>query len=592
MINPYSKEAKIAEREAKPSVKLMKQFKTILDDNFTYYVYYGGRGGGKTENIAIASIIFALRNPRVNILCVREVLDSIADSVKAMIEKWIDNMSLGDEFHITRDKITCTNGTQFIFKGLRDHSADAIKSIVNVKFCWIEEAASITYNSWIKLNQTIQRYDPKVVISFNPEHDFDCIYEYFLTKTPPPNTLIQKINYSDNPFFKGSPHEKLMLHEKATMSVADFNHFWEGEVITKTATALWNRDIIEKMQSLDLYDRNNYTKLIIGCDPATTSNTYSNEYGIIVAGLRGSSQIDIIADYGGVYTPFDFGEKVAKLHKEYQADAIIVEGNQGGEHLKQTILTFAPMAIYESVWSSVDKIARASPVASLCTTGRIKHLKNHCDFTALELQMRQMTTEGYIGAKGSSPDRVDAYVWAVSNLAGLKGLGTEGAVFTPDMFKRNNYYLFKEFDKLAIVAIAGLEASLIEYEIWNNQESDLSIVIRDCVMDDPKSIEMFLQKNQFNGILIPEIKATDNWHLDNATYYETTKLKNLDELVLSIMGTIRANKIQFDNMPSRHYNTLNGELLRLRTGQYYLDGEHIKDSATLALAELTRYYFD
>lgn len=592
MINPYSKDAQKALRDAKPKTQLMRQFLPILDKDYTYYVYYGGRGGGKTENIAIASIIFALRNPRVNILCVREVLDSIADSVKAMITKWIENMGLENEFHITRDKITCNNGTQFIFKGLRDHSADAIKSIVNVKFCWIEEAASITYNSWIKLNQTIQRYDPKVVISFNPEHDFDCIYDYFIVKTPPPNTLICRVNYSDNPFFKGSPHEKLMLHEKATMSVADFEHFWEGEVISKTATALWNREGIDKMQTNDLYERANYTKIIIACDPATTSHLYSNEYGIIVAGLRRNSQIDIIADFGGIYTPFDFGERVAKLWKEYQADSIVVEGNQGGEHLKQTILTFAPTALYESVWSSVDKIARAAPVASLCTTGRIKHLKNHSDFNALELQLRQMTTEGYIGPKGSSPDRVDAYVWAVSNLAGLKGLGTEGAVFTPDMFVRNDFYTFKELEKLAIVAISGLEATLLEYEIWNNQQCDLTIIIKDCIIDDPKHIESFIQEHDYNGVLIPDIQATTNWHLPIGTYYETTRLSNLDELVLSVLGTLRANKVQFDIMPHRHFNTLNGELLRLRTGQYYLDGDHHTDSATLALAELTSYYFD
>lgn len=570
-------------------VKMMKQFLPIIQDNYSYYVYYGGRGGGKTENIAIAIILLAVKNPNWAILCVREVLKTLEDSSKAMIEKWVRALKLEHRFKFTRESIVCDNGTRFIFRGLRDSNAEDIKSIVDVKACWIEEGASITYNSWIKLNQSITRYDPKIIISFNPENDFDCIYDYFLVRKPPENTFICKINYTDNPFFKGSSHEKLMLHEKETMDAPDFAHFWEGETLSKKATALWNYEIINKMSINDIYTRNNYIKLIISCDPATTSHSYSNEYGIIVAGLRANAQIDIIADFGGIYTPFDFGRKVAELYEYYEADSVVVEDNQGGEHLRQTIVAASPLIVYERVWSSNNKIMRAMPVATLCDSGRVKMLVKNCDFTAISLQMRQMTTDGFIGARGSSPDRVDAMVWAVSNLAGLKKAGATNTLYQPSFFTRDSRYGFLEFADLGFVGCVKDEMTILKYSLKSTQNCEKAIIITDCIITQTGDFDA-IKELDLTSILLPNMPQFLNYD-GNALVYEPSK-DDLVEMCILNIGFIRQNKIQFEPMPFRSYNNESGELLRQRTANYINDKQHAHDSCILAINELINYYYN
>ena len=97
--------------------------------------------------------------------------------------------------------------------------------------------------------------------------------------------------------------------------------------------------------------------------------------------------------------------------RRHGADRLVAEVNQGGDMVESVIRQIDPLVAYRAVRASRGKVARAEPVAALYEQGRVGHVRG---LGALEDQMCRMTTQGFMG-KGS-PDRVDALVWALTDL--------------------------------------------------------------------------------------------------------------------------------------------------------------------------------
>ena len=110
-------------------------------------------------------------------------------------------------------------------------------------------------------------------------------------------------------------------------------------------------------------------------------------------------------------SPTDWARRTVSLYRSWQADAVVVEVNQGGDMVKHTLLTIDPHVNVIEVRASRGKHVRAEPIAALYEQGRIAHVGA---FPELESQMTQMTIHGFEGV--GSPDRVDALVWAMSEL--------------------------------------------------------------------------------------------------------------------------------------------------------------------------------
>lgn len=573
------------------SISILKQFKPLFEYPYTYYIYYGGRGGGKSEGIAQSLVLLATQK-RLNILCIREFQSSIKDSSKAMLEKWIDRLGLWDVFNVTQQEILCKNGSTFIFKGLQSSNAANIKSITGINITWVEEGETISQRSWELLVPSVTREpEPKIIVSFNPRYEDDVVYKRFILGTPPPNSFVCKINHGDNPFFESTNLETQRAYDQETLPPSEYRHKWEGELMSLDESALWDMRTIEKLRLDEPFIRENYVRLVVAVDPATTSHETSNEYGIIVAGMRANGQIDVIDDQGGIYTPFDFGNKVAQVYDDYNADVMVVEGNQGGEHIRQVVLSVAPHVNYTDVWSSHDKVTRAMPVATLGGTGRVRHLVGKLD--VLERQMQLMTIQGYRGPKGASPDRVDAYVWAISHLAELRQSGTQDSFFRPEMFVRDMSYEFREAANRAFVSIKGLEATILAYDVYSRSSGETCLVVSDCIITTPAEALKELSKGGYDGSVIPEIVATSSWDVENAYYYEVDT-QDLPEKALGALSILKGNKIQLvDKMPHRSFNNEAGELLRLRIMKFMLNDTSRKheDSAIHALLDLAIYYF-
>lgn len=195
-----------------------------------FKVMHGGRGGGKSHGVAQYLIIRAMQSER-RILCVREVQKSLAQSSKRVIEDYIKRLGLSQYFTITQKPdcgIVCNlTGSTFSFTGLKDHTADSVKSFEGATDVWAEEAHSITANSWNILIPTIVRTDgAEILITFNPNLEEDYAYNRFVKHTDP-DAWVCQIGWQDNPWFN-----KAMDVERLKMKALNddlYQHIWEGK---------------------------------------------------------------------------------------------------------------------------------------------------------------------------------------------------------------------------------------------------------------------------------------------------------------------------------------------------------------------------
>ncbi|MBY0462080.1 MAG: terminase family protein [Alphaproteobacteria bacterium] len=178
-----------------------------------------------------------------------------------------------------------------------------------------------------------------------------------------------------------------------------------AEILTEKQGALWKRSIIHHHIS----SNPSWLRVVIAIDPATTHHEQSDETGIIVAALSKDQKAYILDDLSGRYSPVDWGRRVIKAYHEHKADRVVVEVNQGGDMVKSIIHSLDPTVSYKAVRASRGKVTRAEPIAAFYEQGRVYHRKL---FTDLETQLCE-----YIpGITTKSPDRMDALVWALTDL--------------------------------------------------------------------------------------------------------------------------------------------------------------------------------
>jgi phage terminase large subunit-like protein len=152
----------------------------------------------------------------------------------------------------------------------------------------------------------------------------------------------------------------------------------------------------------------------VAIDPAVTANAESDMTGIVVAGIDLNGTSYILEDATDRFTPEGWATKAVELYNKYLADRIVAERNQGGEMVRHTLQTVDETIPIRLVHASRGKYARAEPVSALYERHKVKHLKG---LDKLEDQLVAWEPLGSIG----SPDRLDALVWAVTDLA-LKGI--------------------------------------------------------------------------------------------------------------------------------------------------------------------------
>ena len=193
----------------------------------------------------------------------REVQESIKDSVYKLLSDRIALHGLNDYKIMETQIINIISGTTFIFKGLQEQNAGNIKSLEGIDIVWLEEAQKISKKSWEILDPTIRKPGSEIWISMNREEENDPVWKA-VGANPDKRTLVVKVNYTDNPF---CPEEIKYLAEKCRCEAPeDFAHIWLGEPISLGSHKLIDTKIVFEATKTELY--NSSSPLIIGIDVA------------------------------------------------------------------------------------------------------------------------------------------------------------------------------------------------------------------------------------------------------------------------------------------------------------------------------------
>lgn len=238
-----------------------------------YKVFYGGRGGAKSWSGARAALLVGMGGGPAGVLlrgdgrthdglrtlCVREVQDSLRDSVKRTLADQIVLMGLADYYEVLDEVIrgrrgTSAQGTEFFFEGLR-RNINKIKSYEGIDLVLAEEAEPVSENSWNTLIPTIRTKPPhgplkagaEFWIFYNPVLESGATHQRFVIH-PPSNALVEKVTWRDNPWF---PLEQLRpdMERDRARSIDLYNHIWEGECFFNLDGAVLAEELREAQEA-------------------------------------------------------------------------------------------------------------------------------------------------------------------------------------------------------------------------------------------------------------------------------------------------------------------------------------------------------
>lgn len=188
----------------------------------------------------------------------------------------------------------------------------------------------------------------------------------------------------------------------------------DAEILEDMPGALWQRGTIEAARMSAVPE---LARVVVAIDPAASSNEHADETGIVVAGRDGSGHGYVLADASGRYAPAEWARAAITAYGAHAADRIVAEINNGGEMVEATLRMIDPNVPFRAVRAARGKAARAEPVAALYEQGRVHHVGA---FPQLEDQMCAFAPGGQGRFErhrvGYSPDRVDALVWALTEL--------------------------------------------------------------------------------------------------------------------------------------------------------------------------------
>jgi len=187
-------------------------------------ILYGGRGSGKSYSAA-THVMMASREVTLNILCLRQLQNSIKQSIYTLIKDLIYQQGIQDEFQFTIAEIRHLHtGSVFKFMGI-SRNVDEIKSTENIDICYIEEAHALTKEQWDIISPTIRKEHSEIIILFNPQHRTDFVFNNFVEK-PPKNALVRKINYDENPYLSQTLRD--VIEEDKAKDYDEYMHIYEG----------------------------------------------------------------------------------------------------------------------------------------------------------------------------------------------------------------------------------------------------------------------------------------------------------------------------------------------------------------------------
>lgn len=293
---------------------------------------------------------------------------------------------------------------------------------------YFNECVAMSYHSVqtarTRVSQLVPLVNNKVFYDCNPTTKTHWAHRVFVEKVDPVTRLPLsnpelyasiKINPQDN--IANLPQG--FLEELDSLSPEKKARFLNGDWADDNEKALWKPWMINDFRvnippgELDAFI-DSMERIIVGVDPAVTGSDYSDLTGIVVAGMRrddkGENHYYILGDRSLSAAPQQWAIEVCNVFREYRADNVIAEVNNGGDLVTTVIRNVDAFVPVAKVHASRGKMIRAEPISVLYSKGLVHHVG---EFHDLEEQMMSYTGM----EQEKSPDRLDAMVWAMTELA-------------------------------------------------------------------------------------------------------------------------------------------------------------------------------
>lgn len=372
--------------------------------DWTTWLVLGGRGAGKTRTGA-EWIAAQVKAGAQHVAIVGETYE---DAREVMIAGPSGLCAIGDPasrpvYEPSRHRLSWPNGAEgHVF------SADDPDGLRGFQFeaSWADEICKWRQPdaAWSNLQLGLRLGDrPRQVVTTTPRP-----FPLLKRLMEHPSTTVTRSTTYDNKGHLASA----FLDEIATIyeGTALGRQELLGELIEDQDGALWTWGMIEAAR---VQDAPALSRIVIAVDPPVTSGPEADECGLIIAGLRdeeGRSVGYVLRDASVAgLSPRGWAARAVSLYHQYKADRLVVEVNQGGDLVEQIIQLEDPNIAIRKVRASRGKMVRAEPIAALYEQGRVRHAGT---FPKLEDQLTS-----YIGQVGEvSPDRLDALVWALTDL--------------------------------------------------------------------------------------------------------------------------------------------------------------------------------
>lgn len=322
------------------------------------------------------------------------------------------------------------------FGGLDDK--ERVEKILGKEYAtiYVNEASQVAYDTILtlrtRLAQNVAAIDAKGALAplklkfyadLNPTGRGHWTYAEFVEGVRPENRLpiepgsraYAVMNPAENPHLP-----QAYLKELANLPERQRKRFLEGQYLSEVPGALWPADLIESQRRPPGAPPSGLSRIVVAVDPSGSDGVGGDRQGIVVAATDDDGRGYVLEDLSTRLSPDGWARVAVQAYHRWQADCLVAEINYGGAMVESVIRAADPNIRYKAVTASRGKHVRAEPVAALYEQGKVFHCGT---FVELEEQMSMFTTAGYQG--GASPDRVDALVWAITELmlAEQEGMG-------------------------------------------------------------------------------------------------------------------------------------------------------------------------
>lgn len=190
----------------------------------------------------------------------------------------------------------------------------------------------------------------------------------------------------------------------------------QAELLLDVPGALWTADNLDKHRVAQAPA--DLRRIVVAIDPAVSNHEGSDLTAIVVAGLAENGHVYVLAEQAGRWSPAEYARRAIDAYALWKADRIVAEINNGGSLIENLLRSTQAIVAYKAVHASRGKVTRAEPVAAIFEQGRAHMVGNHPD---LENQMTAFVADFDRRKAGYSPDRVDALVWALTDLSASSG---------------------------------------------------------------------------------------------------------------------------------------------------------------------------